>query len=126
MKEEEPDMCECTCNQTTENCECHISFKEKHNQLIKFVDDLKKKETTLEVVQKLNRELNPDSEFNFILISDGYNELISFNDYTLWESVEDDRKYNETTDEYEDLFNFIKSEFKKHINNLYILSKTIN
>ena len=74
-----------------------------------------------QVVDELNNLLwkkYQEEEFQFKFSSNGYYNAILFNDYMLWYSDEDDREFNEETNDYEPLKEFIIKEFNKYISHL--------
>ena len=91
-----------------------------------------------EVVDNLNTRLwgmNGDKNLNhcFSYTKSGYIEAISLDlnfDYShieiqLWNNESDDRKFNEKTNKYEDLEEFIIKKFKNIIKDLKKLSTTL-
>jgi hypothetical protein len=77
------------------------------------------------VVLYLNSELidnNEDFCVNFGMgltyKTDGYSRIIEFMEFTLWSDEDDERDYNEETDEFEQLEPFLKRKFNELIDNL--------
>lgn len=81
------------------------------------------RENILLLIEEINQEINesekyPDQYVEFILLEyriNGYGEIITFFDVQLWSSENDEREYNEETDEYEPLENYLKKEINKFI-----------
>lgn len=55
---------------------------------------------------------------HFTYVSAGYYESINFGEEILWDSENEPREYDEDTNTYENLENFIKKEFNKFVNKL--------
>lgn len=84
-------------------------------------------ENLKEMVGKLNDRLfEIDDEYescnSFIYSSCGHCESILFGDTLLWNSEDDDREYNEETNEYEDLKTFVVKQFNKYIDRIQNLT----
>jgi hypothetical protein len=78
-------------------------------------------ENYVEIVKELNEELFNkcgDSIYEFSYETNGDIHIIYINGLLHWNSDEDDRKWNENRDEYEDLKNYLKKEFNKSIKEL--------
>lgn len=70
----------------------------------------------LQIVNTLNSELYDkvgETEDQFYYTTNGYVDIIGFGDKTLWNSEEDDRQFDEETDEYEPLTPYIKRLFNE-------------
>lgn len=56
-------------------------------------------------------ELYGVTETPFEYSTNGENEIITFSSITMWSSVDDERKWNEKTDEYEPLLPYVRKQF---------------
>jgi hypothetical protein len=80
----------------------------------------------LEVIEKLNIELfekTGEDELDFSYMTNGFFEVIKFNNYVLWSSENDTRQWlerNETNlkSGYEPLEPFLRREFNKYFEKL--------
>lgn len=105
--------------------EIKFSIKEKKKSLIEIVDDL-------------NERLfgkNAENEFNFshtftlthASYWSGINLNLNYEDYnvniSLWNSENDTRKFNEKTNEYEDLEKFIIQQYKNVLKDMSKITK---
>lgn len=80
------------------------------------------------IVEKLNEEIedNPnignDAEpLRFSYITDGYTDIVEFGGIHLWNDDNEERHYDEETDEFESLESFLRKQFnnlKKYINEI--------
>lgn len=84
-------------------------------------------ETTIDfekIVQELNQDIfekHGEIEFRFSYSTDGFLDLILFDEYIIWSSEDDNRKFNEYENEYEPFKPFIKKVFNKYIDEIYLL-----
>jgi len=66
----------------------------------------------LSVVEELNLEIDQYEDISLRqkieFISDGYTCTISFLNFDIWSSIDDDRDFDELTNEYEHLNSFLK------------------
>ena len=51
----------------------------------------------------------------FSYSTNGFDHFIAFNETVLWSSEENGRHFDETTNEYEDLENFVKKQFNAYL-----------
>ena len=74
-----------------------------------------------EIVNELNCDLyekHSETDYNFNYRTNGFVEVISFDDFVLWNSEEDERSYDEQKNEYEDMISFIKKKFNEFADKL--------
>jgi hypothetical protein len=77
------------------------------------------------VVLNLNSELIENNEnfctnygIGLTYRTDGYSKIIEFMEFALWSDDDDEREYNEKTDEFEPLEPFVKRKLNELIDNL--------
>ena len=80
-----------------------------YKEIIKVIDDLN---------SELGKKTNYDGFQQFTLSTNGYQDLIYFQDEVLWNSDEDDREFFEEKGEYEPLILFVKKEFNNYVTRL--------
>ena len=83
-------------------------------------------EDYLEIVANLNMSLAIDSpempNSCFMFTSNGFSHVVTFDDFIIWNSAEENRKFDETTNCYiPGLETHIKQEFNKWVDSLSIL-----
>jgi hypothetical protein len=74
-----------------------------------------------ETVRSLNAELSDkfhEDYRGFSYVTNGYYDIIKFDDEYLWNSDDDERQWIETKGDYEDLETFIRKQFKKYVKEL--------
>lgn len=74
-----------------------------------------------DIVNELNLqlfELHGDQDYQFGFVSNGDLQMITYGSIQLWSSYEDDRKFDEEEDEYEDLTLFVKRKFNEYTESL--------
>lgn len=84
-------------------------------------DRIELRNQILEAIDRINSELNLkykyDNPILSMVIADRYTFInISLNnlpEFNIWYSEEDDRKYYEKSDKYENFYPFIKRKFRK-------------
>lgn len=87
-------------------------------------------EEVLEVVRKLNDEINENLEeasatFYFGMDTDGYSSVVTFMGINIWSSEDDERDFVDNINEYEPLIDYLKFEANKMIENLIEHQKVI-
>ena len=76
----------------------------------------------IEVANDLNQEMyekHGEQENQFFYSTNGYIDLFGFGDIVLWNSEDDERKFIEGKDRYEDFKPFIIKKFNSFIENLH-------
>ncbi len=71
-----------------------------------------------EIVRSLNVDLfkkTGEQTEQFSYTTTGFIQLILFGNHVLWNSDDDERIFDEDKDDYEDLENFIRNQFKDYI-----------
>jgi hypothetical protein len=77
--------------------------------------------TTIQVIENLNEKIfnkYEDSAHSFWMHTDGFFEVVLFNEIILWNSSEDDRLFIEEINEYEPLFEFIIKKLNDYITDI--------
>ena len=69
---------------------------------------------------KINSNASGSQQFYVNLETNGQDYIISFLDFNLWSSVEDDRNFDEEKDCYEPLYPFIVRNYNEAIDNLQL------
>lgn len=94
------------------------------NKRIPQKEDQRTSKNIEAVISKLNEHLDriaPGTHHCFVSISNGYATLISFEDYVLWSTEEDDREHSyldkdENEIEYEEaLYNHVARKFNEYV-----------
>jgi hypothetical protein len=89
----------------------------KQEEQLKFI------EIASDLNQELFEKIGDDLEDRFYYTTDGYCDVFGFGDKMLWNSENDDRKFIEEINDYEDFKPFIINVFNKWIEtmNTYVL-----
>jgi len=76
--------------------------------------------TYFSVLDELNEwlEVCGENERQFTWSTDGYEDFIAFEGKVLWNTINEDREFNEEENDYEPLVPFIKREFNKWVDGL--------
>lgn len=76
----------------------------------------------IDIVNKLNEELEEkyNSDFRFLLETDGYEYIIKFAGFKLYVSYGDAREFNEKLNEYEPLEQHIRDLYNGFCKQLYL------
>jgi len=78
-------------------------------------------ENIANIVSELNQELYDrfgEVESAFMYSTNGYAEVVSFNESVIWCSEMDDREFNEEKNGYEPFEPFIKRQFNEYVDKL--------
>ena len=78
------------------------------------------------IVNELNDDIGDElenSQHSFNYTSNGYEDIILFNEQLLWCSENEDRKFIEETNEYEPLLPYLKNKFNDYVNELNKINK---
>lgn len=78
------------------------------------------------IVNELNDGIGDElenSQHSFNYSSNGYSDMILFNDRVLYCSENDDRKFIEEINEYEPLLPYLKNKFNDYVNELNKINK---
>lgn len=78
------------------------------------------------IINELNDDFQDEltnSQHSFNYSSNGYEDIISFNDQLLWDSENDDREFIEETNEYVPLLPHLKNKFNNYVNELNKINK---
>ncbi len=88
---------------------------------------MEKLEQLEDLVYDLNEHLSEktDGEISLYLLSNGYSRSILLNDITLWRSDEDTREFNEETNSYEPLKEFIERAILERAKTLHFLARAM-
>lgn len=80
-----------------------------------------KTEDFIDIINELNDGFQDEltnSPHSFNYSSNGYEDMILFNDQILWCSENENRKFIEEIDEYEPLLPYLKNKFNDYVNEL--------
>jgi hypothetical protein len=86
------------------------------------------KENYLEIIRELNEALweeNGVDTLYFSYSTEGNIDVIEFMDVHLWDSENDERTFNEETNNYEPLLPYIKAKFNQYADLIYKLKYNI-
>ena len=74
----------------------------------------------IKLIAELN-EFNDSDEYFFSYHTNGFVDIINFNETMIWNSEWDEREYIEEKDEYEPLLPYIKKSFNRYLDEISLL-----